>query len=359
MYDTKNTQDDVILVGLEEDLTELMELAITGHCNIVGELVQAREHPHPRTYLGKGKVEELQALIQATGANGIITDDELTPSQLKHLTELLDAKVMDRTILILDIFARNATSAEAIAQVEIAQQQYNLAHLTGMGINMSRLGGGIGTRGPGEKKLETDRRAIRSRISELKKELKTIENHRNNQRKARIKNEIYTLSLVGYTNAGKSSVMNALTSGAWGTPKNSLFSTLDTTTRKLSKFSGKFFRSVVLTDTVGFIQKLPTNLIDAFKSTLEEMRYSTVLLHVVDISNPNYRNQMDLVYDTLGQLGYNNIPVITVFNKIDKTDEIYPIDQRAVATVAISAKLNKNIELLEEAIMEVLERRVN
>lgn len=346
MYQTKKEQDNVVLVGLD-DLSELCALAVSANCVVVSELTQARTVPHPKTYLGTGKIEELQAVIEATQANGIITDDELTPSQLKHLTNLLNVKVMDRTMLILDIFANNATSAEAIAQVEIAQQRYNLTRLTGMGINMSRLGGGIGTRGPGEKKLETDRRAIRARITELEKELVAIETHRNNLRKGRIKEEKHMLSLVGYTNAGKSTVMNALTN-AGVLSQNMVFSTLDTTTRKL-------YDNILITDTVGFIQKLPTTLVRAFRSTLEELQYATALLHVIDVSNPNYKTQMDTVYTTLDQLECGDIPVIAVFNKMDKAAQpTYPKDTRAATTVSISAKTGQNIEELKKAIDQTL-----
>ena len=355
MHTTDQTQDIVILVGFDT-LDELALLAETGNCQIVGDLIQKRDKPHPKSYLGKGKVEELQALCEATGANGIICDDELTSAQLRHLAQVLDVKVMDRTMLILDIFAGNAKSAEAIAQVEIAQQRYNLAHLTGLGITMSRIGGagssgGVGTRGPGEKKLELDRRAIRNRIDELAEELKSIETHRHNLRKARMRNQSHVLSLVGYTNAGKSSLMNALTEDGTVLAQNRLFSTLDTTTRKLPEA-----HNTVITDTVGFIQKLPHTLIKAFRSTLEELAYATVLLHVVDISNPNHKDQMDTVYETLHALDIKHIPIITIFNKIDAADpiDIYPVDERATKTVAISAKNGINIDKLQAIIEETL-----
>lgn len=350
MYNTENVQDKVILVGLS-DLSELAELAHTGNCQILGEIIQTRETAHPKSYIGKGKLEELKNFLENTGANGIITDDELSSSQLNYLSTQLEVKVMDRTMLILDIFATNAKSAEAIAQVEIAQQRYSLSHLKGLGISMSRLGGGIGTRGPGEKKLETDRRAIRNRISELSKQLDSIETHRHAQRKARLKSENPVLSLVGYTNAGKSTLMNVLTNSQI-LAENRLFATLDTTTRKIINSS----QSILLTDTVGFIQKLPHSLIKAFRSTLEELKFATILLHVVDISNENYMSQMNVVYSTLDQLECNHIPIITVFNKIDANITYSPIiDERAKKIVSISAKNGTNIDALLSDIYSTLE----
>ena len=350
MHSTDTTKDIVVLIGLS-DLTELGQLAKTGNCDIVGELIQQRDKPHPSTYLGKGKILELQGIIQATGANGIICDDELTNTQIKNLASQLNVKVMDRTILILDIFASNAKSKEAIVQVEIAQQRYNLSHLSGIGTSLSRLGGGIGTRGPGEKKLETDRRAIRSRIDDLSQELLQIETHRKNLRKSRLKNQSNVIALVGYTNAGKSSLMNVLTQENNVVAKNRLFSTLDTTTRK-----SHTIHNTLITDTVGFIQKLPTTLIKAFRSTLEELSYATILLHVVDISSPHYTQQMQVVYETLSVLNVSHIPIITVFNKIDETNhiDIYTKDEKATKTVAVSAKVGTNINNLINVIEETL-----
>jgi len=364
LFETDNLIERVILVGLDtsDNLDELKELAYTAGCQVVGQVVQNRDRPHPHSYIGKGKIEELKEEIEELGANGVICDDELTGSQIKNLAKYLDTKVMDRTMLILDIFARNAKSAEGIAQVEIAQQQYNLRHLVGLGTSLSRLGGGIGTRGPGEKKLETDRRAIRKRISELTKELEDIRVHRSSQRKARQKKDAVVISLVGYTNAGKSTLMNALTH-ADVTAKDKLFSTLDTTTRKLVA-NNTDIKETLLTDTVGFIKKLPHTIVKAFRSTLEELSFSALLIHVVDISGPGYKEQMEVVYKTLEELECGHIPIITAFNKTDKVDvnQVYAADDRAEKTVKISAKTNDNIEELISGIEEIIlkqKRRVS
>lgn len=345
---TENLQEKVVLTGLTENLQELKELALTANCKVCGSLYQNRDKPHPKTYIGKGKLEELKSLIQNSPEEitGIICDDELSGIQLKNLSTELEIKVMDRTMVILDIFASNAKSAEGIAQVEIAQQRYNLTRLIGLGTSLSRLGGGIGTRGPGEKKLEMDRRVIRNRIADLEKELKAIKTHRDTLRKARLKNNSLTISLVGYTNAGKSTLMNAFTK-AGILSENKLFSTLDTTTRKFN--TGGI--EVLLTDTVGFIEKLPHSIISAFRSTLEELKYAHILLHVVDCSNPCYENQMKVVYETLKELECSRLPVITVFNKIDKTEEMCLADPEALHTIGVSAKTGQNLTELSE-IME-------
>ncbi|MCL1936523.1 MAG: GTPase HflX [Defluviitaleaceae bacterium] len=350
MHTTKEQMEKVILIGFSE-LSELSELAKTANLNVIGELIQPREMPHPKSYFGKGKLEELKLYATELNATMVIADDELSSNQIKHMSEVLEIKVIDRTMLILDIFASNAKSAEAIAQVEIAQQRYNLARLTGFGINMSRLGAGIGTKGPGEKKLETDRRAIRARIDELSKELENLENHRATLRKSRMKNSEIILSLVGYTNAGKSTLMNYLTN-ANILSENKLFSTLDTTTRKMQVDS----REILITDTVGFIKKLPHTLIKAFRSTLEELKYATIILHIVDVSNKNHKEHMDVVYETLEHLECNNIPIITVFNKIDNTSkiDIFTNDEKASNIVGISAKTGENIDELLKIIEKTL-----
>lgn len=355
MYKTEKENDRVILIGFEEDLTELAELAKTAGCIVIGELHQNREKPHPKSYFGKGKAEELAEYTKNLEATMIIADDELSAVQLGYLGEVCGIKVIDRTMIILDIFANNAKSAEAIAQVEVAQQRYNMSRLKGFGINMSRLGGGIGTRGPGEKKLETDRRAIRDRINELESELKQIQSHRQNLRKSRLKNERPVISLVGYTNAGKSTLMNALTN-ANVVAQDKLFATLDTTTKKIT--FGTTSREILLTDTVGFIKKLPHTLVKAFRSTLEELSYSTIILHIVDISNENYENHMETVYDTMSNLNCDGIPVITVFNKIDNLDSIDKIlfDEKAAETVSISAKTGDNINKVIEKIEVLLQK---
>ncbi len=350
LYDTETKAEKVVLVGIdtgegefdaESCLDELAELADTAGAQVVGRLIQKREAINKATYLGKGKIEELRAYIEFTQAVGIICDDELNQNQIRNLENALDVKVMDRTLVILDIFAKRALSAEGKVQVEVAQLKYNMAHLTGRGIEMSRLGGGIGTRGPGEKKLETDRRNIADRISELNKELKEIEKRRSVMREKRIESRIPVIALVGYTNAGKSTLLNTLT-GSDVLAEDKLFATLDTTTRAIETESGAKY---LFTDTVGFIQKLPHNLINAFRATLEEVKYADILVHVVDASNPKRAEQMNVVYHTLGELGAGDKPVLTVYNKTDKEGIDLPLlkDRRAVYTMSVSAKNGSNI----------------
>lgn len=353
LYETEKEIERVILVGIdtgdgefdtESCLDELGDLAKTAGAEVVGRLIQKREAINRATYLGKGKIEELKNYIDMVEATGIICDDELNPNQIRNLEKLLDTKVMNRTLLILDIFAKRASSAEGKVQVELAQLKYNLAHLTGRGKEMSRLGGGIGTRGPGEKKLETDRRNIADRISDLNKELKEIERHRGVLREKRTETGVPVIALVGYTNAGKSTLLNTLT-GADVLAEDMLFATLDTTTRAVETESGAKY---LFTDTVGFIQKLPHNLIKAFKATLEEAKYADILIHVVDASNPKRNEQMSIVYKTLKELGADTKPVITVYNKIDKEGVEKPLftDKRAMETISISAKNNINTDTL-------------
>lgn len=290
MIETEKAKEKLLLVGIsvqdgddaEDSIEELAGLVETAGAQAVGAVIQKRERMHPATYIGKGKAEELKGLIWETQADGIVCDDELTPAQLRNLTDLLGVKVMDRTLVILDIFAMRASTNEGKIQVELAQLRYRASRLSGFGKSMSRLGGGIGTRGPGEKKLEMDRRLIGSRISQLKKELSEVARHREITRGQRIKNRIPVAAIVGYTNAGKSTLLNTLTD-AEVLEEDMLFATLDPTTRLLS-LSGK--QQILLTDTVGFIRKLPHHLIEAFKSTLEEAKYADFIIHVVDASNP-------------------------------------------------------------------------
>lgn len=361
LYETEKEIEKVILVGIdtgdnefdtESCLDELGDLAKTAGAEVVGRLIQKREAINKATYLGKGKIEELKNYIEMVEATGIICDDELNPNQIRNLENALDTKVMNRTLLILDIFAKRASSAEGKVQVELAQLKYNLAHLTGRGKEMSRLGGGIGTRGPGEKKLETDRRNIFDRISDLNKELKEIERHRGVLREKRMETGVPVIALVGYTNAGKSTLLNTLT-GAGVLAENMLFATLDTTTRAVETDSGAKY---LFTDTVGFIQKLPHNLIKAFKATLEEAKYADILVHVVDASNPKRSEQMNIVYKTLKELGADDKPVITVYNKIDKEDVEKPLftDKRALETISISAKNGLNINTLLQKTEEII-----
>lgn len=359
MYELKEAEEKVILVGVqlnenepaEESLDELGELAKTAGAEVVGRMIQSREYIHPATYIGKGKITELKELLWETDATGIICDDELTSVQLKNLEQELGCKIIDRTLLILDIFAARAVSSEGKIQVELAQLKYRASRLIGLGNSLSRLGGGIGTRGPGEKKLEMDRRLIRERISRLKKELREVEQHRELIRTQRKDSNLKVAALVGYTSAGKSSLENALT-GAGILEDAMLFSTLDTTTRAL-ELEGK--QQVLLTDTVGFIRKLPHHLIEAFKSTLEEAKYADIIIHVVDASNPQMDTQMYVVYDTLRQLGVEGKPIITLFNKQDKLESPQMFrNLHADYTFAVSAKTGQGLDELKGALLDII-----
>ena len=361
MYEMEEIKEKVILVGVEtggdepaeSSLDELAELARTAGAEVAGRLIQSRESIHPGTYIGKGKLLELKDLLWETDAMGIICDDELTSTQLGSLESELSCKVIDRTLLILDIFAARAVSGEGKIQVELAQLRYRASRLTGLGKSLSRLGGGIGTRGPGEKKLEMDRRLIRERISRLKRELKDVEKHRELIRSQRKQSGLKTAALVGYTSAGKSSLLNALTDA--GILEDAmLFSTLDTTTRSLMLDNTQ---EILLTDTVGFIRKLPHHLVEAFKSTLEEARYADIILHVVDASNPNMDMQMHVVYETLRELGAEGKPVITLFNKQDLLkEEGYQRDFQAEYSIPVSAKTGQGLEELKRALLDVIRR---
>lgn len=351
LHEIKDIEERVILLAVEEDerndtnacLDELEELASTAGAVVVGRMIQKREKIHPGTYIGKGKVEELLLYVQETKATSVVCDDELSPAQLKNLEELLQIKVIDRTIMILDIFAKHATTREGNIQVELAQLKYRATRLVGLRSSLSRLGGGIGTRGPGEKKLEMDRRLIRERISILKRELEGIQKAREVSRKQRSKNPIPVVAIVGYTNAGKSTLLNTLTD-ANVLEEDKLFATLDPTTRNLVLESGQ---QLLLTDTVGFIRKLPHHLIEAFRSTLEEAKYADIILHVVDSSNESSDIHMHTVYETLEMLGAGDKPVITAFNKIDKLEEEQTLkDFKADVTVKISAKKQIGLDTL-------------
>lgn len=359
MIELKQEAERVILVGVslpgqedvEKSLDELAELASTAGAETIGRITQARDQIHPGTYIGKGKVEELKNLIWELEATGIICDDELSPIQMKNLQDELDIKVMDRTLVILDIFAGRASTNEGKIQVELAQLKYRATRLTGFGVSLSRLGGGIGTRGPGEKKLEIDRRLIKNRIAQLNRELADVKRHREVTREQRSKSKIPVAAIVGYTNAGKSTLLNTLT-GAGILAEDKLFATLDPTTRSLKLPSRQ---EILLTDTVGFIRKLPHHLIEAFRSTLEEAKYADMILHVVDASNPQMDEQMFTVYETLQNLGVKDKPVITVFNKQDKVTESQIIrDFKADYTVKISAKKGTGLDELSDTIEAVL-----
>ncbi len=341
----------------EAGLEELKELADTAGAVVVGRIVQNREKVHTATYVGKGKIEEIKDLIFEEEADTVICDDELSPAQIGNLEQELEVKVIDRTVLILDIFASRAKTREGKIQVELAQLKYRASRLVGLRRSLSRLGGtsagmGIGNKGPGEKKLELDRRTINERIAHLKSEIKDIVRAREVIHRQRERNAVLVAAIVGYTNAGKSTLLNNLT-GAEVMAEDKLFATLDTTTREYEYENGQ---KVLFTDTVGFINKLPHHLIDAFRSTLEEAGYADIILHVVDISNPDCEHQMKVVYDTLHRLEILDKPVITVFNKIDKaaTEENIWKDDRSERTVHISAKEKRNFGGLCSVIEEVL-----
>ena len=320
----------------------------------MGVVIQNRENIHPGTYLGKGKIQELKEMVWESGATGVVCDDELSPAQLKNLEDALDTKVMDRTMIILDIFAARAKTREGKIQVELAQLRYRAVRLVGLRNSLSRLGGGIGTRGPGETKLEVDRRRIHERISQLKSELQDVERHRDVVRKQREQSGTLTAAIVGYTNAGKSTLLNKLT-GAGILAEDKLFATLDPTTRALTLPGGE---KVLLTDTVGFIRKLPHHLVEAFKSTLEEARYCDVILHVVDCSNPQMDMQMHVVYETLRRLDIKDKEIITVFNKVDRPDaDTACRDMSADYKVKLSAKTGEGIEELLDLFAIILRNR--
>ena len=359
MIELKQVKEKVILVGVstddhddtEKSLDELEELASTAGAVTVERVVQNLSQIHPVTYVGKGKLDEIKDLLWETEATGIICDDELSPIQLGNMEDALNTKIMDRTLIILDIFANRASTNEGKIQVELAQLKYRQSRLVGLGKSLSRLGGGIGTRGPGEKKLEMDRRLIKGRIAQLNREVKDVKRHREVTREQRSRNQVPVIAIVGYTNAGKSTLLNTLT-GADVLEEDKLFATLDPTTRNL-KLPSK--QEVLLTDTVGFIRKLPHHLIEAFKSTLEEAKYADIILHVVDASNPQMDEQMSIVYETLMNLEVKNKLVITAFNKQDKVDgEVILRDFKADHVVNISAKTGEGLENLQNVIEEVL-----
>lgn len=358
MIDNREAEERVILVAVrksdrentEQSLDELCELASTAGAVTVARVIQNLDNFNPATYIGKGKIDEIKELIIEYDATGIICDDELSPAQMNNLSDALEIKVMDRTLLILDIFAARANTNEGKIQVELAQLRYRSSRLSGFGNALSRLGGGIGTRGPGETKLEMDRRTIHERIGQLKHELEAVVTHRELTRSQRSRSNIPVVAIVGYTNAGKSTLLNTLT-GAGILAENKLFATLDPTTRGLELESGQ---QILLTDTVGFISKLPHHLVEAFKSTLEEAVYADIILHVVDASNPAMDSQMYVVYDTLEKLGAGDKPIITAFNKIEIAGNKVLKDFKADKTVNISALHGAGLTELKDNVEEVL-----
>lgn len=365
IYETEEEKERVVLVAVdledgsdvEYSLEELEELAQTAGAITVGRLIQKRDAIHPGTYIGKGKIEELKNIVWQMEADAIVCDDELSPAQITNLQEELQIKVIDRTVMILDIFAAHARTSEGKLQVELAQLRYRSSRLIGLGKSLSRLGGGIGTRGPGEKKLEMDRRLIKERISILNRQLKEVVQNRETMRKQRSQNQTPTVAIVGYTNAGKSTLLNTLTKASV-LEENMLFATLDPTTRALELEDGQ---KLLFTDTVGFISKLPHSLIRAFRSTLEEAKYADIILHVVDASNPKHDLQMEVVYETLRELGVEDKKILTAYNKMDclPEEKRHGIrDDYSDAMVQISAKegfgLNELLEKLEEIVNERL-----
>ena len=359
LYELKEEQERVILVGVQtregddtqDSLDELKDLVKTAGAETVGMMIQSREAIHPGYYVGTGKLEEIRMMAAAYDATGIVCDDELTPSQMNNLERELELKIMDRTMVILDIFAARARTSEGKIQVELAQLRYRASRLTGLGTSMSRLGGGIGTRGPGEKKLEMDRRLIKVRISQLKRDLEQVKRHRELLREGRSRENIMTAAIVGYTNAGKSTLLNTLTN-ADVLEEDKLFATLDPTTRVL-ELQGK--QRLYLTDTVGFIRKLPHHLIEAFKSTLEEAKYADFIIHVVDASNPQRDEQMYVVYETLKELGVQDKKIVTLFNKQDKVEEPEILrDFRADYVLKTAVKTGQGLEELKEVLEKVI-----
>lgn len=356
--ETQEKAERVILVGVQTteadysfnySLKELEQLTETAQGIVVGQITQKRSRADSRTYLGKGKIEELMQLVEELEADTVIFNHELTPAQTRNIQDAVDTKVIDRVQLILDIFAMHAQSKEGKLQVELAQLQYLLPRLAGQGVNLSRLGGGIGTRGPGETKLETDRRYIRNQITDIRRELSETEKHRARTRKQRQESNVFQIGLIGYTNAGKSTLLNKLTN-AETYEENKLFATLDPLTRQLKLPSGL---NVTITDTVGFIQNLPTQLIEAFHSTLEETRGVDLLLHVVDASAENMVEHERTVMNLLIDLEMDHLPLLTIYNKSDLiTEPFYP---DYFPNIVMSAKNEADIHLLLDQLMEKIE----
>ncbi|CAM4012247.1 GTPase HflX [Staphylococcus schweitzeri] len=364
IHDTKNKLEKAVLVGVhaqddkqfnfESTMEELSSLSETCQLEVLGQITQNRDHVDRKYYVGKGKIEEIQAFIEFKDIDVVITNDELTTAQSKSLNEALGVKIIDRTQLILEIFALRARSKEGKLQVELAQLDYLLPRLQGHGKSLSRLGGGIGTRGPGETKLEMDRRHIRTRMNEIKHQLQTVEDHRERYRNKRNQNQVFQVALVGYTNAGKSSWFNVLANEETY-EKDQLFATLDPKTRQIQINDGF---NLIISDTVGFIQKLPTTLIAAFKSTLEEAKGADLLVHVVDSSHPEYRSQYDTVNDLIERLDMKNIPQIVIFNKKDLCKQALNRPASDLPNVFVSSKNDLDKRLVKELFIEEIKRQL-
>ena len=356
MYENEIKKEVALLVSVdtgefdaEVSIDELEELAYTAGAEVIGKVIQRKEAPEKATFVGIGKLAEIIAFIAENPVDLLIFDSELSPSQQRNLEKLTKVRVIDRTMLILDIFAARARTSEGKLQVELAQLKYSLPRLAGQGTALSRLGGGIGTRGPGETKLESDKRHIRRRIDKLQEELKALEKRRNQMRRRREKDGVQTVAIVGYTNAGKSTLMNALTQ-AGVLAENKLFATLDIVSRSIELPDG---RSVMLIDTVGLIRRLPHNLVEAFKSTLEEAAAADIILNVQDLSSPEYEQQAAVTRELLSELGCDGIPVINVMNKADEAlnlDTVFEDDK----TVIISARNKQGFDKLLDAVVRNL-----
>ncbi|EOE5948174.1 GTPase HflX [Staphylococcus aureus] len=364
IHDTKNKLEKAVLVGVhaqddkqfnfESTMEELSSLSETCQLEVLGQITQNRDRVDRKYYVGKGKIEEIQAFIEFKDIDVVITNDELTTAQSKSLNEALGVKIIDRTQLILEIFALRARSKEGKLQVELAQLDYLLPRLQGHGKSLSRLGGGIGTRGPGETKLEMDRRHIRTRMNEIKHQLRTVEEHRERYRNKRNQNQVFQVALVGYTNAGKSSWFNVLANEETY-EKDQLFATLDPKTRQIQINDGF---NLIISDTVGFIQKLPTTLIAAFKSTLEEAKGADLLVHVVDSSHPEYRTQYDTVNDLIKQLDMSHISQIVIFNKKDLCDHASNRPASDLPSVFVSSKNDGDKLLVKTLFIDEIKRQL-
>ena len=356
MYENEIRPERALLVSVDTgdfdaqvSIDELEELASTAGAVTIGQVIQKKEAPEKATFVGVGKLAEIIAFCQSNEVDLLIFDSELSPSQQRNLEKLTGVRVIDRTTLILDIFAQRARSSEGKLQVELAQLRYQLPRLAGQGTSLSRLGGGIGTRGPGETKLESDKRHIRRRIQKLEEDLEAMEKRRHQMRKRREKDRVQTVAIVGYTNAGKSTLMNALTD-AGVLAENKLFATLDPTSRALTLPDG---RQVMLVDTVGFIRRLPHKLVEAFKSTLEEAASATLVLNVCDASDEHAAEHLEVTQKLLSELGYEDKPIISVMNKCDKVGDIYSMHTFG-KTVMISALQQKGFDELLTAILKEL-----